>query len=59
MLAMHFVQHHFDGFPLSDLVKACFGVVVKRSCGSLIGHEGKEFAEESTADGRHGSVVSR
>ena len=49
MLPVHFVEHHFDVFPLSDLVEAVAWVVVNPTGGSLVGDEGKHGTEEALA----------
>jgi hypothetical protein len=47
VLAMHFVQHEFDVFPLSDFVETVARVVVDAACCALVGQKGEEFLEEA------------
>ena len=47
---MHFVQHEFDVFPLSDFVETMPGVVVHTSGGPLVGQKGKESLEKALSN---------
>lgn len=58
MLAVHFVEHHFDRFPLTNFVKTRLRVVVHLARGSLVADEREELAKESSADSAHWSVIS-